>query len=282
MVIRNLQVKSLICLIVLDTCIINAQDTYFQQEVNYRIDVTLDDSRNQLHAFEEIEYINNSPDTLAILYFHLWPNAYSSNRTDLARQLLTIGGKQKLFKDPRHRGWIDSLDFRVNNMQAETELLPGQPDICIIKLPASIYPGDTIYISTPFRVKVPEGNISRMGLADGAYQISQWYPKPAVFDLDGWHPMPYLDQGEFYSEFGKYDVTINLQEDYVVGASGDLQTVSEEAWLNETASQWRVPSIEQNRPSSLKTIHFTGENIHDFAWVAGKGFRALTGKIILP
>ncbi|MGE5406158.1 MAG: hypothetical protein ACM3NR_00490, partial [Methanosarcina sp.] len=72
MVIRNLQVKSLICLIVLDTCIINAQETYFQQEVNYRIDVTLDDSRNQLHAFEEIEYINNSPDTLAILYFHLW------------------------------------------------------------------------------------------------------------------------------------------------------------------------------------------------------------------
>lgn len=264
------------------TRILSAQDAYFQQEVNFRINATLNDRRNLILASEEIEYINNSPDTLGFLYFHLWPNAYSSNTTDLARQLFTIGGKQRLFNNPRSRGRIDSLEFKIGNVKADWHLLPDQPDICIINLPSSALPGDTIYISTPFRVRIPDGDVSRMGYDNGIYQISQWYPKPAVYDIDGWHPMPYLDQGEFYSEFGKYDVTINIQEDYVVGASGDLESQNEIEWLNEKASQWRDTRFEQNRSDSLKTIHFTAKDIHDFAWVTGKGFKAVRGSIVLP
>ncbi len=73
---------------------------YFQQEVNYNIHVTLNDQLHELEAFETIEYINHSPDTLHFLYFHLWPNAYSNNNTPLAKQLFQLYGKQRLFNDP--------------------------------------------------------------------------------------------------------------------------------------------------------------------------------------
>ncbi len=82
--------------------------------------------------------------------------------------------------------------------------------------------GETIEITTPFYVKLPLGIFSRLGHIEQSYQITQWFPKPAVYDKNGWHPMPYLSQGEFYSEFGSYDVKITLPENYVVGATGDL------------------------------------------------------------
>lgn len=260
--------------------IISAQEPYFQQEVNFRIDVTLDDARHVLNAFESVEYINNSNDTLAFIYFHLWPDAYSSNRTDLAKQIFRISGKQKLFNDPLKRGGIDSLDFRVNSRIATWERLKEHRDICIVNLPDRLLPGDTIIISTPFRVKIPQGNISRMGFNENIYQISQWYPKPAVYDRNGWHQMPYLDQGEYFSEFGSFNVSITLQEDYVVGASGDLITESENEWLENTASQWRDTQLKGG--SDMKTIVFKGEDIHDFAWVASKRFRVTTTDLTLP
>ena len=81
-------------------------------------------------------------------------------------------------------------------------------------------PGDTIIITTPFHVKIPKGVTSRLGHIGESYQISQWYPKPAVYDRSGWHQMSYLDQGEFYSEFGSFDVSITLPANYTVGATG--------------------------------------------------------------
>jgi hypothetical protein len=92
-------------------------------------------------------------------------------------------------------------------------------------------PGQTINIETPFFVKVPKV-FSRLGHTGKHYEITQWYPKPAVYDSKGWHPMPYLNQGEFYSEFGTFDVKITLPKDYKVMATGDLVNGEEEyAWL---------------------------------------------------
>src|SRR5690554_2824264 len=113
---------------------------YFQQEANYKIDVTLNDSLHELSAYEEVQYINHSPDTLRVLYFHLWPNAYSDNDTPLARQIFSFNGKQKLFKDPELRGFIDSLDFRVNDLPVSWKLLPDQPDVSEIKLNSPLPP----------------------------------------------------------------------------------------------------------------------------------------------
>jgi len=262
---------------------------YFQQEVNYKIQVTLNDKRHELNAFETVEYINHSPDTLLFLYFHLWPNAYSENETALARQLYSLKGKEKLFNDPALKGYIDSLDFMVNNRLVQWHLMPGQPDICRIFPDRPVCPGDTVYVTTPFHIKIPKGVTSRLGHIGESYQISQWYPKPAVYDKNGWHQMPYLDQGEFYSEFGSYDVSITLPANYIVGATGDLQNepeakmldalAADTTWKNsmDTAGTRFPPSSEQ-----WKVLRYTENQIHDFAWFADKRFHVMKGKARLP
>ena len=263
--------------------------SYFQQKVNYNIDVTLHDKSHELSAFETVEYINNSPDTLRLLYFHLWPNAYSGNNTDLAKQQFIIKGKQRLFNDSDLRGFVDSLNFKVNNKTVQWHLLANQPDICQIMLNEPLYPGQSLVVSTPFHVKIPKGVTSRLGHIGESYQISQWYPKPAVYDNTGWHQMPYLDQGEFYSEFGSFDVRITLPDNYIVGTSGNLQDKQEETFLNKLAADTTWISSSKHGgvsfpPSSLqtKTLHYTINNIHDFAWFADKRFHVLKSKVTLP
>jgi hypothetical protein len=262
---------------------------YFQQEVNYKIRVSLNDKNHELSSFESVEYINKSSDTLTFIYFHLWPNAYSGNNTDLAKQFKGWNGKKKLFNDPELKGYIDSLDFKVDNQRVPWNMMPGQADICMLSLNKPVKPGDTIIITTPFHVKIPKGVTSRLGHIGESYQISQWYPKPAVYDRFGWHPMPYLDQGEFYSEYGSFDVWITLPANYTVGASGELQDDDETDRLNLLAADnsWirsagRVADDFPVSSDQIKTLHYTGEEIHDFAWFADKRFHVLKGNVILP
>lgn len=279
-----------ICILIIGSYFRASSQEYFQQEVNYTIHVTLNDQLHELEAFETIEYINHSPDTLHFIFFHLWPNAYSSNDTPLAKQLFQLYGKQQLFNDPELRGFIDSLDFKINDKRVIWELLPSQPDICRVILDVPLNPTDRIQISTPFRVKIPKGTSSRLGHIGESYQISQWYPKPAVYDHNGWQQMSYLDQGEFYSEFGHFDVRITLPNNYIVGATGNLQNESENDMLNKlsTDTTWMInnkDAIEDDFPVSskqLKTLRYTTEKIHDFAWFADKRFHVQRGKVKLP
>jgi Peptidase family M1 domain len=287
----NFRLRRYIVLILCIVCPIPkvSSQAYFQQKVSYKINVTLNDKKHELRGFESVQYINNSRDTLRFLYFHLWPNAYSDNKTELAKQLMDRDGKSKLFNDPELRGYIDSLKFEVGNQHIKWNLLAGFPDICRLDLNRPLKPGDTIYISTPFHLKIPKGVTSRMGHIGESYQISQWYPKPAVYDRSGWHQMPYLDQGEFYSEFGSFDVSITLPANYVTGATGILQNEEEKKWLNNIAADtaWmRIPDyLREGFPASsnqMKTLRYTENNIHDFAWFADKRFHVLKGNVRLP
>jgi len=270
-------------------CLEALPQEYFQQEVNYKIDVTLNDRKHELNGFESVRYINNSPDTLGFLYFHLWPNAYSNNNTALAKELFRENGKSRLFNDEELRGYIDSLCFAEDDHNVRWNLLPGFPDICKIILERPLKPHDTIFITTPFHVKIPKGVTSRLGHMGESYQISQWYPKPAVYDRSGWHAMPYLDQGEFFSEYGNFDVRITLPENYIVGATGNLQNEEEKKLLDirSADTSWmKAPGGKEEEfpPSSLKmkTLNYIGTNIHDFAWFADKRFHVLKGKLLLP
>jgi hypothetical protein len=198
-------------------------------------------------------------------------------------------GKSKLFRDPELNGYIDSLDFKVNDETIHWFLLPEIPDICLLTLNEPLSPGDTITITTPFHVKIPKGVTSRLGHIGESYQITQWYPKPAVYDRSGWHQMSYLDQGEFYSEFGSFDVSITLPENYIVGSTGNLQNEEEKEMLFRfsTDTLWtrtRYYGSDEFPPSSdnLKTLRYTAGNVHDFAWFADKRFNVRKGTVILP
>jgi hypothetical protein len=199
---------------------------YWQQEVNYTINVTLNDKENTLDATEKMVYVNNSRDTLRFIWFHLWPNAYKNDKTAFSEQMTANGNTSFYFSKEEERGYINRLDFKVDNVTATYEEHPTNIDIAKLNLPSPLPPGKSITITTPFHVKLPK-NFSRGGFTGETFQVTQWYPKPAVYDRLGWHRLPYLDQGEFFSEFGKFDVTITLPSNYIVAATGELQNEDE-------------------------------------------------------
>jgi hypothetical protein len=285
--------------------------TYWQQEVNYQIEVKLNDVDHTLSAFETFEYLNNSPNNLDFIYIHIWPNAYRNKYTALAKQLYNNKEKVLFYGKEEDKGWIDSLDFKVDGLKVKWEYDTKFNDICKIILSKPLKSGEKIVVSTPFKVKIPSGEISRLGHIGQSYQITQWYPKPAVYDKNGWNQMPYLNQGEFYSEYGTFDVKITLPKNYVVGATGDLQTDSEKIFLEQKQEstkefinnfntnsdvntknkedikiRTKLNQVEKNSfPESSKeekTIRFTQLNVHDFAWFADKRFEVLKGEVELP
>ena len=278
----------LILLVVLFSVKLQAQETYFQQEVNYEIHVSLNDTLHSLSANIEIEYTNNSTQTLDYLMFHLWPNAYKNAETALGEQFLDMGETAFYYAPDSIRGYIDSLDFHVDGKVIKWMLTDKNVDIAKLSLNRPLKPGDKITISTPFYVKIPSSEFSRLGHSNQSYQITQWFPKPAVYDRNGWNSFPYLNQGEFYSEFGSWDVYITLPRNYVVGATGDLVDGDNELkWLDSIAevTQRRTRYSDDlefpKTDSILKTLHYHQDKVHDFAWFADKRFNVLKGEVEL-
>jgi hypothetical protein len=270
-----------------------SQQPYWQQDLQYTINAELNDSEKSITGFETIVYKNNSPATLDFIWFHIWPNAYKTETTAMAQQIKKDTARSLKKKD-FGIGSIDGLSFTINDKPAKTEPHPNPQYIDVIKLVLNqpLLPGDSIRIATPFTVKLPP-YFSRSGYADGQFMACQWFPKPAVYDKNGWHEFPYLDMGEFYSEYASFSVSITLPSDYVVGATGVLQTKEElDAYKKTGAANVadrkgkRTPYIPAIK-GGKKTLSYYASQVPDFAWFAGKDFviqydtvRLHTGKII--
>ena len=270
-----------------------AQENYWQQHVSYTIDVALNDAEKSLKGSETIVYKNNSPSELNFIWFHIWPNAYKNESTALFQQIRTDSSRKEKLNNVTY-GSIDGLNFKVNGKAAKTEAHANPQYIDIIKvlLPTPLKPGDSVNISTDFKVKLPN-YFSRSGYADTEFMVTQWYPKPAVFDKDGWHEFPYLDMGEFYSEYGNYKVNITLPSTYVVGATGVLQNADELAQYKtigakNAANRKDSPILYQPKDKNgSKTLSYIMNNVPDFAWFADKDLviqydtaKLATGKVI--
>ncbi|RMD75182.1 MAG: M1 family peptidase, partial [Bacteroidetes bacterium] len=265
------------------------QTDYFQQEVHHRIEVRLDDSLHQLEGHQQITYINHSPDTLREIYMHLWPNAYSTVRSAFAKQQLRLGKDEFFFAPPEERGGYRRIGFTAEGDSLRWQYVAPHPDIALVRLPHPLAPGDSIVIGSEWLLQLPR-IFSRLGHEGQSYMITQWYPKPAVYDREGWHPMPYLEFGEFYSEFGDFDVRISLPRNYVVAATGTLQTPEERRFLLERMEKTlekirlELPPSDEVPPSDTawKTIRFTASGVHDFAWFADKRFNVRMQEVVLP
>jgi hypothetical protein len=266
----------MVLLVAMATCFSSFAQRW-QQKVDYLIDVTLDDSAKTLDGFEKLTYYNHSPDTLTYIWFHLWPNAYKNDRTAFSDQLLKNGNTRFYFSSPQQRGYINRLEFRVNGKIARLEDHPEHIDIAKLVLPQALPPGGQITITTPFHVKLPF-NFSRGGYAGKTFQLTQWYPKPAVYDHKGWHPMPYLDQGEFFSEFGDYDVRISLPAEYIVAATGNRVPPPQDSTRNYEATQ---PVVISESAAGHQTHRYLQANIHDFAIFADKTFTVKSDTCVL-
>lgn len=280
-------------------CLLNA--SYWQQKVLYDINVTLSDTSHEIIGHESITYINHSPDDLSYIWMHLWPNAYKNNETPLGRQKFRMHSTKMHFFPDSSFGWIDISEVRANGDSIRwTYRSEDTLDVAKFTLNEALLSGDTLILDLDFRVKLPN-SLSRLSHTRQHYEFTQWYPKPAVYDRSGWHPMSYLDQGEFYSEWGDFDVTITLPANYRVAATGKLQDSLEIAWRDSLAAQGNslldsifmdpkpdivsLDTLIEFKPissDSMKTITFHQSRVHDFAWVADKRFTIMSDSVRLP
>jgi hypothetical protein len=242
----------------------------WQQQNDYKINVTLFPKEQLLRGFISINYTNNSPDTLREIWIHIWPNAYKNTQTAYAQQQLANNKVDFQFSDPKDKGWIDSFAFTANGTPLNWLYDAQNIDILQVQLNTPLLPNQNITISTPFVEKLPK-LFSRGGVNNSFFALTQWYPKPAVYDVNGWNKMPYLEQGEFYSDYGSFDVSITLPEKYLVAATGNLLTQTElDAYNNIIQTQ---EGLSNNHSNKLKTLQYHEDHVHDFAWFADTTFR---------
>ncbi len=262
---------------------------YFQQEAHYQINVTLHPLEKTYSGNETVIYVNHSPDTLNFVYMHLYPNAYKNNNTPFAMQQRAFARRAFYFSKKEERGYLNIANLTCDGTPVSYSYNGKAIDEIKIALSRPLLPGDSIKLAMNFEGKFPK-MFSRMGyFGKGYFAVTQWYPKMVVYDRFGWHPDSYLNEGEFYGEFGSFDVRITVPQNYVVDATGMLQDNPEEkAFLKKLADttryalalpraerrrflkQWKKDRVRELQTcKETKTLRFVAHDVHNFAWFAG-------------
>ncbi|MGQ9464602.1 MAG: M1 family aminopeptidase [bacterium] len=229
----------------------------WQQKVDYKISASLDITEHTLKINEILTYYNNSPVALDTLYLHLYPNAYRDNNTIFAQESKKMGSYRFLRAKVSERGWINISS--IIDKDCDPLVFDIDETIMAVLLKKPLESGDSVVLNIDAILKIP-AIFSRLGHKGEHYEMVQWYPKPCVFDQSGWHKEPYHAIGEFYGEFGTFDVTIDLPQEYVVAATGIL-----------------IDSVPCN--DNRKKVRFIAQNVHDFAWVCDPNFEIATEEI---
>ena len=248
-----------------------AQNThYWQQEANYTMDVTMDVNTFQYQGTQQISYTNNSPDALNQVFYHLYFNAFQPGSEMDARLSSIADPDGRMMEDKKSRisplspneiGFLDVKNL-VQNGKPVNFTVDGTVLQAILAEP--IAPGETVVFSLEFNGQVPlqirrSGRNSSEGVA---LSMSQWYPKMAEYDFEGWHADPYIAR-EFHGVWGDYDVTITLDKNYTIGGTGYLQNPQ------EIGHGYEAPGtkVKKQRGNTL-SWHFKAPMVHDFMWAA--------------
>ena len=269
---------------------VNAQADRWQQHIDYKINAALDVATNIVKGTEEIVYTNNSPDTLRKVYFHMYWNAFAPNSAmdirsrELGKNYLSvrrgapITSASTLLGVDNVQDWDRRVKDRIQNLtpteigyqrisqiliSGKAQKLVDHETILEVQLTNPIAPKTSAKLSLQFEAQVPV-QIRRSGRdnAEGVgYSMSQWYPKLVEYDEQGWNTNPYIAR-EFYGVWGNYDVTIQLDKNYMVAATGVLQN----------------PTGIANA-AGIKAWNFKGNNIHDFVWAADNHFKHLSKEL---
>jgi hypothetical protein len=250
------------------------QATYSDgQEVHYAIAAKLDTTWHSMEVQMEMKYINHSRDTLHEIYFHLWANAYRDRSTTFAGELFKRGETHFYFSAEEDRGGYKRI--RVKKGRPSLSLNPTEnPDIGHLPLGQQLLPGDTLNLDFSYTLRIPL-SFSRLGRTADSYQLTQWYPKPAVYKNGDWVTFPYADQGEFFSEFGRFEVELDAPADFLVAATGRPDPAVEKRLVEVAQSQQYFAAYRDSLQPSEKRLKWTyqAERVHDFALFLDRNFR---------
>ena len=253
-----------------------------RQRADYTITARLDEQAQKLVAEGRMVYVNNSRDTLREMYVHQYLNAFRPgsrwSEVDAREGRIRF---QKL-RDPDYGYERFTRAPEVNGTPVRVEY-PGAPDSTVVHfaLPRPLAPGDTAVVAFAWEARA--STVPRRQAHRGrSWDFSQWYPKVAVYDNGGWEPYALRPAGEFYGEFGTFDVTLVLRDDQVVAGtglvvSGDPGWARVKKWgelVTPSLARYRVPSLPAPAlGSGEKAVRFHAENIHEFAWTTSPDYR---------
>src|SRR4051812_19116290 len=265
-----------------------AQPDRWQQHIKYNINVQMNVAKNQFTGTEKIDYTNNSPDTLDRIFFHTYWNAFQPNSMmdvrsrELGKTILgtAANGEEVRDWDPRVTDRISKLQpDELGYQHVKSIIINNQPQqlvahetILEVKLGKPILPHSTTSLVVSFEAQVPiqirrSGRDNAQGIR---YSMSQWYPKMAEYDYQGWNANPYVAR-EFYGVWGDYDVNITIDKTYFVAAGGDLQNANEIGMGYEAAGVKPRPAA-----SATNTWKWQAYNVHDFVWAADPTYKMTT------
>ncbi len=240
------------------------QAQYWQQAVDYTIEVELDTETAQYKGNQKLIYTNNSPETLHKVFYHLYFNAFQPG-SEMAIRLKNSADKNRRFKisidslSQEQQGFLKVSNLKQDGLTVETV---NSETILEVKLNQPLLPGESTALELNFEGQVPDV-IRRAGKnsAEGvAFSMAQWYPKMAEYDIEGWNTDPYTGR-EFHGVWGDFDVKITLNKDYTVAASGYLQNAQDigKGYSDRKKSKSKKGKI---------TWHFVAPQVHDFTWAA--------------
>jgi hypothetical protein len=260
---------------------LSAQADRWQQHVKYNMKIDVDVNTNRFIGTQKLEYINNSPDKLDRVFFHLYWNAFQpGSEMDVRSQELgkiSINGRADWDSRVRDRiakltpdeiGYQKVKSLKLNGVEQPMKLHGTILEVDLVK---PILPKIKVNFELVFEAQVPL-QIRRSGRdnAEGVrYSMSQWYPKMCEYDYEGWHPTPYIAR-EFYGVWGDYDVTIKMDKSYKLAGTGVLQNAAFIGWGYD-----KPGTSLKDIPSSKREWHFVGNNVHDFVWAADSNYEHL-------
>ena len=245
-----------------------ATATYWQQHVDYKMDIDMDVNNYQYQGKQTLVYTNNSPDVLDRVYYHLFFNAFQpGSEMDVRSQTIAdpdarVGSRIGQLK-PDEIGYIKVNSLKQNGTTLTHETVGT---VLEVKLANPIKPGEKVTFTMDFDAQVP-AQIRRTGRnnAEGvALSMAQWYPKLAEYDFEGWHADPYIGR-EFHGVWGDFDVKLTIDKDYTVAGSGYLQNP------NQIGHGYETGAVTKSNSDKL-TWHFVAPNVHDFTWAADKDY----------
>ena len=255
---------------------------YWQQHVDYKMNVSMDVKTYQYKGTQELVYTNNSPDTLKKVFYHLYPNAFQpGSEMDMRLRNIkdpdgrmvtkkTVDGqevKESRIKNlkPDEIGYLKISNFKQNGKSATTKV---SGTILEVTLAKPLLPGKKATFTLDFDGQVPV-QIRRSGRnnAEGVeLSMSQWYPKLAEYDFEGWHADPYIGR-EFHGVWGNFDVSITIDKAYTLGGTGYLKN------KNKIGHGYQDAGIAVNHDKETTlTWQFIAPNVHDFTWAADKNY----------